>query len=165
MPNRRPPTIITKDTAAFRDAPLGAVAAGDDGLLAELFVLLLLLPADGGDVAVAAAGEAEIATSTPVVGLPVVWEGRAASFSAAAVNAAMVFPDVGALILPTMPLRQCTNGLVCLQKNQIGVDVLAMVRFHEVCGGLDTLAVKMKPLSKPPASWVHGSANEVCETV
>jgi len=71
-------------------------------------------------------------------------------------NAAKVFPVVGALILPTMPLTgQCVT---CLQWNQMGfVSVMLIVKVE---------AVGTRPESKPPevpllaAKYVHGLANE-----
>jgi len=54
-------------------------------------------------------------------------------------------------------------GESCLQKNQMGLESSVMVRFHSgtVVGASGR---KIQPESKPPASGVHGLANDDCVT-
>jgi len=174
-PATRPPAIppfAPEDSPDDEDADTGVgvgVAVGLDEVvedvvlvedtdeeveLAEVFVVFMAI-----GVAVAKA-------PTPVSATPDCAGGWLVSAFASwrKVTKLSFVPAVTALIAPTIPAVQCDTGLVSLQKNQMGSASFCSVRFHsamgpKVCGGLPAT-----PLSKPPASGLHGVSNELWVT-
>ncbi len=77
-----------------------------------------------------------------------------------------MFPVAGALMEPTIPTGQCGLGRSCLQKNQMGVDELVIVKFQvgTAAPSATPVGMRMLPESKPSESGSQGLAKDDCVT-